>query len=1065
MLEKAIVAARDAAEAACREALSELGVDAERAGEHLSDDDRRLRVALRAEARQLGGFDRLVEESAYEQWHRMLFARFLAKNDLLIHPEHGVAVSLADCEEISHARGHSDPWVVASEFASTMLPGIFRPEDPVLQLKLAPEGQQRLEEILAELPRDVFASEDALGWVYQYWQSKKKKEVNASERKIGGADISPVTQLFTENYMVRFLLENTLGAWWASRHPESPLVAEWEYLRVDDEGKPAVGSFPGWPDTVAEVTVMDPCCGSGHFLVVAFEMLRKMRMEAESLSAAKAGDAVLRDNLFGLELDPRCTQIAAFSLALEAWKGGGYRDLPLPSVACSGISAKGYLEDWKKLARRDERLERSLERLHGLFSDAGDLGSLIDPLRETGGELLAAQFEEVSPLLEEALNQEIASDPSAAVFGNAAAGAAHALRLLARRYTLLVTNPPFLGRGNQGTVLKRFCEARHGDAAADLGTVFLNRCLMWPEPEGTVAIVSPQSLLYLAYYKHFRTRLLRERTWHLTARLGSGAFNAISGEVVNVALLAISESQPMPRSLVAGIDVQNARGAEAKGRELAAHPMTTFAQAGQLENPDSIVTLAAPQTGRSVADVTTLGKGICTGDKERFVRKFWEVAAINGGWAPMQTAALATRFVAGLENILYWEEGRGVFVDFVRERLGGSTGAWIRGRDVWGRRGVAVGRMARLPSAGYFGALFDDSMAAIIPNDAVDVGAAWSFISSPRFLERLRSLNQKLSVDNTYLAAISADEDVWSGELPEKPWPGVLDPTQWVFSGAVGEGEPPLHVGVARVVGYRWPRHTGSEFPEFPTLGPDGLESFADDDGIVCIPPVRGERPAAERLRALLAAAFGKEWSPAAEADMLANVGYAGKSLEMWLRDGCFEQHCQLFHQRPFVWQIWDGRKDGFSALVNYHRLDRASLERLIYTYLGDWMRVQREAVAAGAAGADLRLAAAQQLQGKLELILDGEAPHDVFVRWKPLEEQPVGWDPDPHNGVRLNMRPFVTAGVLRKSPKINWNKDRGKDPESAPWYHLFKGGRINDHHLTLAEKRAARARASRKSA
>jgi hypothetical protein len=237
---------------------------------------------------------------------------------------------------------------------------------------------------------------------------------------------------------------------------------------------------------------------------------------------------------------------------------------------------------------------------------------------------------------------------------------------------------------------------------------------------------------------------------------------------------------------------------------------------------------------------------------------------------------------------------------------------------------------------------------------------------------------------------------------------------------------------------------------------------LADEDGIVCVPSVRGERPAAERLRALLAAAYGEGWSPAKEADLLAEVGYAGKSLEQWLRDGFFEQHCQLFHQRPFVWQIWDGKKDGFSALVNYHRLDRANLEKLIYTYLGEWIRQQREAATAGVPGADLRLAAAQELQRTLELILEGDDPYDIFVRWKPLEEQPLGWEPDLNDGVRLNIRPFVTAGVLRKIPKVKWGKDRGKDPESAPWYPVFKGDRINDHHLTLAVKRAAREAAER---
>ena len=89
-----------------------------------------------------------------------------------------------------------------------------------------------------------------------------------------------------------------------------------------------------------------------------------------------------------------------------------------------------------------------------------------------------------------------------------------------------------------------------------------------------------------------------------------------------------------------------------------------------------------------------------------------------------------------------------------------------------------------------------------------------------------------------------------------------------------------------------------------------------------------------------------------------------------------------------------------------------------------------------------------------LEKILEGEAPYDVFVRWKPLDQQPVGWNPDLNDGVRLSIRPFITANVLRKNPRIHWNKDRGKDVVSAPWYHLFTGERINDYHLSLGEKR-----------
>ena len=327
----------------------------------------------------------------------------------------------------------------------------------------------------------------------------------------------------------------------------------------------------------------------------------------------------------------------------------------------------------------------------------------------------------------------------------------------------------------------------------------------------------------------------------------------------------------------------------------------------------------------------------------------------------------------------------------------------------------------------------------------------------PSLSGRFASSTKKSYVTNATFGKIPFDLAHWQRVAAEKypnglPKPHSDDPTQWLFNGHPRGSDHPLQVAVARLLGYRWPRQTGSEFPDCPALGPDGLEAFADEDGIVCLPPLRGERPASERLQQLLAAAYGNEWSPAVLDHLLAEAGYGGKTLDDWLRDGFFEQHCQLFHQRPFIWHIWDGQKRGFSALVNYHRLDHAALTRLIYSYLGDWISDRKRDVEAGKSGSDALHLAARQLQDKLKLILEGEAPYDIFVRWKPLEKQPIGWHPDLNDGVRLNIRPFVEAGVLRKTPKIKWGVDRGKNPPGAPWGEV----RDNDRHLSLAEKRAA---------
>ena len=186
---------------------------------------------------------------------------------------------------------------------------------------------------------------------------------------------------------------------------------------------------------------------------------------------------------------------------------------------------------------------------------------------------------------------------------------------------------------------------------------------------------------------------------------------------------------------------------------------------------------------------------------------------------------------------------------------------------------------------------------------------------------------------------------------------------------------------------------------------------------------------------------------------MLEQEGSKKNNIEDWLRDEFFDQHCKIFQNRPFIWHIWDGRKDGFGALVNYHKLTKENLRKLIYTYLGDWLHQCEFKKKKGESGAEGFLSAALKLKEKLELILEGESPYDIFVRWKPIEEQPIGWEPDLNDGVRLNIRPFITADVLRKKPNIKWGIDRGKNPKGSPWGEI----RDNDRHLTLEEKRRAR--------
>ena len=369
-LEKAIIKARDVAVDGSREALEALTVHEGKRGTHLSKAQASLRNRLRAHGHQIGDarnrktgaqeLDRLQQDSAYEHWHRMIFARFLAENNLLVEPDSQVSVTLEEVEELAREEG-IDHWELAARYAQDALPAIFRSDDPLLEVTLPREARLKLEQILESLPSAVFVADDSLGWVYQFWQGAEKKRVNESGDKITGETLPAVTQLFTEPYMVSFLLHNTLGAWHAGKvlveNSELAGTAEseaelrnavrlneaggydFEYLRFvrlpskgdpSKEGdgtaeasgpwRPMGGIFDGWQRRAAELKVLDPCCGSGHFLVAAFNLLVRLRMDEESLSSRDAVAVVLRDNLFGLELDPRCTQIAAFALAVAAWK-------------------------------------------------------------------------------------------------------------------------------------------------------------------------------------------------------------------------------------------------------------------------------------------------------------------------------------------------------------------------------------------------------------------------------------------------------------------------------------------------------------------------------------------------------------------------------------------------------------------------------------------------------------------------------------------------------------------------------------------------------------------------
>jgi hypothetical protein len=508
--------------------------------------------------------------------------------------------------------------------------------------------------------------------------------------------------------------------------------------------------------------------------------------------------------------------------------------------------------------------------------------------------------------------------------------------------------------------------------------------------------------------------------------------------------------------------------------------------------------------------------GTQNGDKPRLLFWFWEKPLLD--WEPAQQSFDTTSIDGSFSSILRPGVTAGEFSDL----------AWRpQASQAAGNFGFVIRHTNHLPASYYLGTAYDQNVCSIIPKNAADAAAIWAYIASDEYNAAVREIDQSLKVTAATLTKIPFDFVHWQSVAAEEYPRGLLkpysnDPTQWLFEGhpcgsadpnlapdgaanprlvalagvRPGMAENPLQVAVARLVGYRWPRQTGSSFMDCPAISEQDeadRSGLVAADGIVPLGALDGKADAATRLRELIRTVWGQDYGEGTIRDLLSAEEANTSDLAIWLADEFFDGHCRLFQQTPFIWHVWDGARGGFSALVNYHRLcegngaGRRLLEKLRDTYLGECIAAQRRSYAAGEASSEERLIAAEHLRGELTKIIDGEPPYDIFVRWKPVHRQPIGWEPDIDDGVRLNIRPFLTARprsprgrdacILRTTPGVKKlaGADAGAEPwreEDFPWFWGndgdvaktdfaggpdFKGRRYNDFHYTRAFKQHAR--------
>ena len=509
-------------------------------------------------------------------------------------------------------------------------------------------------------------------------------------------------------------------------------------------------------------------------------------------------------------------------------------------------------------------------------------------------------------------------------------------------------------------------------------SLFSPACSKWAIRSMSKAVLA-QNWLFLKTYRKLREKLLRTETWHLFARLGPKGFQTPMWDF-NVQLLTLSRGNPRKQDrrlgeetgtgMMYGLDVSELRTAGEKAERLVVAAIKGVKQVRQLANPDARVALEKNKFNHLLNKFCYSHEGLTTGDLDRYIRKFYEVALADD-WRPYIQNATNTTHYGGRTDVVFWRN-KG-------ELLSHSPTSYIKGYKVWGDIGLRVTQMRSLPVTTYTGEIFGKNAATVIPDELDHLPAIWCFCSSPEYHKAVRRIDQTLKVTNATLIKVPFDIDRWtkvaSGRYPNGlPPPYSNDPTQWIYHGhpcgsvvwdntgkSTAHGplrtDPTvLRVAVARLLGYRWPAEQDAEMElaaeqrEWVTRCQE-LLPHADKDGIVCIPSVRGESPAGDRLLALLAASFGDAWNDGVLGKVLSEAG--SSTLDDYLRHRFFDDHCKLFHHRPFVWHIHDGRRDGFQALVSYHKLaegqgkGRRLLESLTYSYLGDWITRQRDGVKA----------------------------------------------------------------------------------------------------------------------
>lgn len=561
--------------------------------------------------------------------------------------------------------------VAACNYWYKSMPFLFQKVNDYTEL-LLPDDLLSERSILAAIreamPTEECQDVEVIGWLYQYYISEKKDEVFEALKKnvkISPENIPAATQLFTPHWIVKYLVENSLGRLWMLNHPESSLVDSMAYYIKPDQEETDFLKV----NSPEELKVCDPACGSGHMLIYAFDLLYKI-YEEEGYAPSTIAELILTKNLFGIEIDERAGELAAFALNMKARaKDRQFFKKQVEPQICVLKNVKlsdAEIHDYAHEIGEDlftEPLWATLKQ----FEEANNFGSLIEPK--------ATDIESIREVLK-------AKDPASLLFlSETHKKVLEVLKqadFLSPKYDVVVANPPYMGRKGMNGRLAPWIKEHFANAKADIYATFICRGVSLAKEFGYCAMVTMQSWMFLSTFEELRNSLINNKTILSMAHIGARGFDSISGEVVSTTafILANAHLKKFKGAYLCLVDEIGEMAKQQAFLDKKSFPYLVSSDSFQ-QIPGSPIAywvsshaIEAFRKNRPLSPVAMPCVGLQTGDNGRFLRNWAEVSVSKIGfsmpnasqaldskkkWFPYNKGGEKRRWYGNQEFVVNWE--------------------------------------------------------------------------------------------------------------------------------------------------------------------------------------------------------------------------------------------------------------------------------------------------------------------------------------------------------------------------------------------------------------------------